>query len=179
MLPLDAELIEPSRVEVVRPIHSQTFNRNGTCKPRKLGGNPRQVSGYLVFDGATDGNRQVDPQIAVGGNYVLHATNKGLIIYTKQGEYVQGVSQSCFNGGIDPKLFYDAHNQVFGFDLWNPWDKAKQKPVNISVSETNDPTGAWNTYPVPAPDGRDGGGIGYSKTGLAIRFRVVPNKPLC
>lgn len=176
MLPLDAELIEPSRVEVVRPIHSQTFNRNGTCKPRKLGGNPRQVSGYLVFDGATDGNRQVDPQIAVGGNYVLHATNKGLIIYTKQGEYVQGVSQSCFNGGIDPKLFYDAHNQVFGFDLWNPWDKAKQKPVNISVSETNDPTGAWNTYPVPAPDGRDGGGIGYSKNWVGYSFPGGPEQ---
>ena len=39
------------------------------------------------------------------------------------------------------------------------WDKAKKKPVNISISETSDPTGAWNTYPVPAPKGRDGGGI--------------------
>jgi len=124
----------------------------------------------LVFDGANDGNRQVDPQIAVGGNYVLHATNTGLIIYSKKGEFVQGVSQRCFNGGIDPKLFFDAHNQVFGFDLWNPWDRAKQKPVNISVSESNDPTGAWNTYPVPAPGGRDGGGIGYSKKWIGYSF---------
>ena len=124
----------------------------------------------LVFDGADDGNRQVDPQIAVGGGHVLHATNNGLIIYTKAGRFVQGVSQRCFNGGIDPKLFYDAHNGVFGFDLWNPWDKEKKKPVNISVSETNDPTGAWNTYPVPAPGGRDGGGIGYSRKWIGYTF---------
>jgi hypothetical protein len=67
-------------------------------------------------------------------------------------------------------LFYDVHNHIFGFDLWNPWDEAKQKPVNISISESSDPTGAWNTYPVPAPDGRDGGGIGYSKQWIGYSF---------
>lgn len=161
---------KPQRTEVIEPIRNVTFNKNGKCRVRKLGGNPRQVSGLLVFDGATDGNRQVDPQIAVGGGYVLHGTNNGLIIYDKKGTFVQGVSQNCFNGGIDPKLFYDAHNQVFGFDLWNPWDKEKKKPVNISISETSDPTGAWNTYPVPAPGGRDGGGIGYSKKWIGYSF---------
>lgn len=162
--------IRPVRSEVIQPIRNETFNKNGQCPVRKQGGNPRTVSGLLVFDGSTDGNRQVDPQIAVGGGHILHATNNGLIIYTKQGEFVQGVSQRCFNGGIDPKLFYDSHNQVFGFDLWNPWDDAKLKPVNISVSETSDPTGAWNTYPVPAPGGRDGGGIGYSKKWIGYTF---------
>ena len=62
---------------------------------------------------------------------MLHGTNSGLIIYDKSGKFIEGVSQRCFNGGIDPKLFYDSHNQVFGFDLWNPWDKEKKKPVNI------------------------------------------------
>jgi hypothetical protein len=117
-----------------------------------------------------DGNRQVDPQIAVGGGYVLHGSNHGLIIYDKMGNFVQGVRQSAFNGGIDPKLFFDPHNKIFGFDLWNPWDEAKLKPVNISISETSDPTGPWNTYPVPAPGGRDGGGIGYSKKWIGYTF---------
>ncbi len=151
-----------ARTEVIQPIRNTSFNKEGACRERRQSGNPRQLNGYHVFDGSQDGNRQVDPQIAVGGDHVLHATNSGLVIYDKQGEFIQGVSQNCFNGGIDPKLFFDAHNGVFGFDLWNPWDEAKLKPVNISVSETNDPTGAWNTYPVPAPNGRDGGGIGYS-----------------
>ena len=169
-LPLLAEDVAPIRSEVITPIRNESFNKNGKCPERKLGGNPRMLNNVLVFDGATDGNRQVDPQIAVGGDHVLHATNSGLIIYTKNGEFVQGVSQRCFNGGIDPKLFYDRHNEVFGFDLWNPWDKEKKKPVNISVSETSDPTGAWNTYPVPAPGGRDGGGIGYSKKWIGYSF---------
>lgn len=160
----------PLRTDVIEPIRNDSFDREGSCSERRLGGNPRTVNGLLVFDGATDGNRQVDPQIAVGGGHVLHGTNNGLIIYTKAGEFVKGVSQQCFNGGIDPKLFYDAHNEVFGFDLWNPWDKQKQKPVNVSISATNDPTGVWYTYPVPAPEGRDGGGIGYSRKWIGYSF---------
>ena len=162
--------VGPSRTEEIEPLHNESFNKNGTARERKQGGNPRQVAGYLAFDGSMDGNRQVDPQVVVGGGHVLHGTNSGLIIYDKQGNFVQGVRQSAFNGGIDPKLFFDPHNRVFGFDLWNPWDKEKLKPVNISVSETSDPTGAWNTYPVPAPGGRDGGGIGFSKTWIGYSF---------
>jgi hypothetical protein len=162
--------VNPSRSEVVQPLHKVSFNDNGAAKERKQGGNPRQIHGYLAFDGSMDGNRQVDPQIAVGGGFVLHGTNLGLIIYDKKGNFVQGVKQSSFNKGIDPKMFFDPHNRVFGFDLWNPWDKAKLKPVNISVSETSDPTGAWNTYPVPAPGGVDGGGIGYSKKWIGYSF---------
>ncbi|MEN8157737.1 MAG: hypothetical protein ABFS10_12365 [Bacteroidota bacterium] len=163
-------IIKPTRTEVVEPIRNPTFSKSGACEQKKQGGNPRVVNGFMVFDGATDGNRQVDPQIAVGGGYVLHATNTGLIIYDKKGNLVDGVKQSCFNNGIDPKLFFDPHNRVFGFDLWNPWDKEKKKPVNISVSETSDPTGAWNTYPVPSPDEVDGGGIGYSRKWIGYSF---------
>ena len=166
----------PSRTEVIKPLRNETFNKNGKARPRKQGGNPRQVAGLLAFDGSMDGNRQVDPQIAVGGGYVFHGTNNGLIIYDKKGNYIQGVSQRAFNGGIDPKLFYDAHNKIFGFDLWNPWDKSKTKPVNISISETSDPKGAWNTYPVPIPNGRDGGAISYSKKWIGYSFPGGPEQ---
>ena len=167
---LQPALLMPSRTEVISPIRKASFNNNKECKERKQGGNPRKVSGYLAFDGSMDGNRQVDPQIAVGGGFVLHGSNSGLVIYDKKGNFIDGVSQNCFNKGIDPKLFFDPHNKVFGFDLWNPWDKEKKKPVNISISETSDPTGAWNTYPVPARKGVDGGGIGYSKKWIGYSF---------
>ncbi|MCB8932933.1 MAG: hypothetical protein H6534_05770 [Chthonomonadaceae bacterium] len=170
LLALTLQAVGPVRTEIVAPIHVASFNKDGQAKNRRQGGNPREVAGHLVFDGASDGNRQVDPQIAVGGGYVFHATNLGLVIYDKKGQYVDGVPQSEFNGGIDPKLFFDPHNRVFGFDLWNPWDKEKLKPVNISVSETADPRGAWNTYPVPAPAGVDGGGIGFSRKWIGYSF---------
>lgn len=160
----------PARTEVIEPIHNKDFDRGGKTRERRQGGGAREVSGLLVFDGSMDGNRQVDPQIAVGGGFVLHGTNSGIVIYTKAGEFVKGVPQSGFNGGIDPKMFFDPHGRVFGFDLWNPWDKAELKPVNISVSATDDPAGAWNTYPVPAPGGVDGGGIGFSRKWIGYSF---------
>ena len=160
----------PSRSETISPIRKESFNDSGTAQERKQGGNPRTIGGVFVFDGSMDGNRQVDPQIAIGNGFVFHATNSGLLIYDKKGNFVQGVSQAAFNGGIDPKLFFDLHNQVFCFDLWNPWDKEEKKPVNVSVSETADPTGPWNTYPIPAPGGRDGGGIGHSRKWIGYSF---------
>lgn len=159
----------PSRTEIISPIHKNEF-RKVDFPQRVQGGNPRMVNGYLAFDGAMDGNRQVDPQIAVGGGYVFHGTNSGLTIYDKKGNFIDGASQKAFANGIDPKLFFDPHNQVFGFDLWVYWDSLKVKPVNIAISETIDPTGAWNIYPVSASKGVDGGGIGFSKKWIGYSF---------
>lgn len=167
---LFAQPVGPVRQEVITPIRNATFNKGGQAKKRVQGGGAKMVNGLLTFGGSQDGNRQVDPQIAVGGGFVFHGTNSGLVIYDKKGAYVDGVPQSEFNGGIDPKLFYCASNKVFGFNLWNPWDKEEKKPVNVSVSETSDPRGAWNTYPVPAPKGVDGGGIGVSPKWIGYSF---------
>jgi len=166
------DTIRFSRSEQITPIHKNSFNnfKDAACKERRQGGTPRTVNGYLVFDGSQDGNRQVDPQIAVGNGYILHGTNSGIIVYNKKGAFVEGVSQNCFNGGIDPKLFYDPNNKIFGFDMWVYWDKEKVKPVNISISETNDPLGAWNVYPVSVSKGVDGGAIGYSRKWIAYSF---------
>ncbi|MFM9910646.1 MAG: hypothetical protein ACKVOW_14935 [Chitinophagaceae bacterium] len=165
-----SDTIHPSRTEIITPIHKSSFNNNNECKERRQEGNPQIINGYQVFNGSMDGNRQVDPQIAVGGGFILHGSNSGIIIYTKTGAYVSGVSQKCFNNGIDPKLYFDIHNNIFVFDLWWYYDTPKIKPVNISISETNNPTGAWNTYPVPATNGVDGGGIGYSQKWIGYSF---------
>ncbi len=164
------EKVYPSKTEVVNAIRKTSFNNEGQCPERKQGGNPTMVNGYQVFNGSMDGNRQVDPQIAVGGGYILEGTNSGLIIYDKKGQFVQGVSQKCFNNGIDPKMFFDIHNKVFVFDLWWYYDKEKTKPVNISVSETSNPTGAWNTYPISRTEEVDGGGIGYSRKWIGYSY---------
>lgn len=165
-----SDTLRPSSTEVVYPIHKIVFNNGNKCPERKQGGNPQMVNGYQVFNGSMDGYRQVDPQVAVGGGYILEGSNSGLMIYDKKGKFVQGVSQSCFNDGIDPKMFFDIHNKVFVFDLWWYYDEAKKKPVNISVSETSNPTGAWNIYPVSRTEEEDGGGIGYSKKWIGYSY---------
>jgi hypothetical protein len=164
------DTIRPVKTEVVNPMHKPDFNNGGQCPDRKQGGNPHVVNGYEVFNGSMDGDRQVDPQIAVGGGFILEGSNKGLIIYNKKGEFVEGVSQKYFNNGIDPKMFFDIHNKVFVFDMWWYYDKAKTKPVNIAVSETSNPTGAWNIYPVSRTEEVDGGGIGYSKKWIGYSY---------
>ncbi|MBL7846051.1 MAG: hypothetical protein JNL40_01185 [Cyclobacteriaceae bacterium] len=160
----------PSSTETVVPLHKTSFTNEGQCPERRQGGNPRMVNGYQVFNGSMDGNRQVDPQIAVGGGYVLEGSNNGLLIYDKQGNFVQGVSQKCFNNGIDPKMYFDIHNKVFVFDLWWYYDKEKTKPVNISVSATSNPSGAWNIYPISRTEEVDGGGIGYSRKWIGYSY---------
>ena len=161
---------QPVRSEVIQPLKKEAFNDGVPGHQRKQGGMPRENADAFIFDGSQDGYRQVDPQIAVGGGFVFHGTNDGLVIYDKDGNYVDGVTQAAFNGGIDPKLFFDPHNKVFGFDLWNPWDKEKLKPVNISISASSDPRGVWYTYPVPAPQGVDGGAIAYSRKWIGYSF---------
>lgn len=167
---INIDTIRPSKTEVVNPMHKTSFNNGNQCPERKQGGNPQIINGYLIFNGSMDGNRQVDPQIAVGGGYVLEGSNGGIIIYDKKGQFVQGVSQKCFNNGIDPKMFFDIHNKIFVFDLWWYYDKEKTKPVNIAVSETSNPTGAWNIYPVSRTEEVDGGGIGYSKKWIGYSY---------
>ncbi len=165
----DAKMF-PDSEAIILPIHKSSFNDSSECPVRKQGGNTRTINGYQVFDGSMDGDRQVDPQIAVGGGYILEASNKGLIIYDKKGNFVNGVSQKCFNNGIDPKLAFDIHNSIFLFDMWWYYDKAKEKPVNISVSETSNPNGAWNIYPVSRKEEVDGGAIGYSKKWIGYSY---------
>mgnify|MGYP007089159753 CR=1 FL=1 len=168
--------VEPVRTEVIEPIINESFNKGGKAMKRSQGGNPRLLNDILVFDGAQDGNRQVDPQIAVGGGFVFHGTNNGFVIYDKKGNYVDGVPQSEFNGGIDPKMHFDLHNKMFLFNLWDPWDGPKKKPVNVSVSASADPRKAWHTYPIPAPQGVDGGGIGYSRKWIGYSFPGGPER---
>lgn len=169
----DGSTISPVRSEMIQPSRIAHLHAKQK-KKRSLGGNPRTRDGVLVFDGATDGNRQVDPQIAVGKKHVLHGTNAGFTVYDKQGNLIDGVSQNGFMGGIDPKMFYCRNRNVFGFDLWVYWDKPKKKPVHISISESGDPTQAWNTYSVFAPEGRDGGAIGFSHDWVGYSFPGGP-----
>jgi hypothetical protein len=170
LLAVNVHAAKSIRVEVVKPITRATFDKGGKCRERQQGGNARTVNGYLVFDASMDGNRQVDPQIAVGGGFILHATNGGIIIYDKNGKQVAGTDLHCFGGGIDPKLFFDVNNRIFAFSIWKYWDKVSKKPIHVSVSATDDPRGAWNTYAITAPDGVDGGGLGQSTKWIGYTY---------
>jgi len=166
------ESVFPTRIVEVESLQKESLREfNGRLFPqRKQGGNPRKQGKILLFDGSMDGNRQVDPQIVVGGGFVFHGTNAGLIVYDKKGKYVDGVRSGAFNKGIDPKLLYSIQNKTFLFNIWQYWDKEKKKPVNLCVSKTQDPTKGWSVYPISVAEGRDGGGLGCSSKWIGYTF---------
>ena len=46
---LVGQVIKPIKVETIEPIRNETFHKNGECRERRQGGNPRKISGLLVF----------------------------------------------------------------------------------------------------------------------------------
>ncbi len=164
---VDNKLIYATKVETIQPI---VINDWSKCEDFTFQSNPITTANYDYFSGISDTDGQVDVQVAVGGNYVFHATNSGLSVFDKNGTLLKAVKQSCLNDGIDPKLFFDLHNKIFAIDFWHYYDDAKQKPLNLSVSATDNPLGKWNTYPISLKEAVDGGGLGYSKKWLAYAY---------
>ncbi len=89
-----------------------------------------------------------DPHMAVGPDHVIAAVNTAIGIYDKQGQLLNGpvTSDSFFSaasgcgGTFDPTVEYDegADRFIINYDA---------SPNNcIAVSQTGDPTGAWNLY---------------------------------
>jgi len=166
---------KPVRTETITPTRIPELTWDAKVKPLKQGGNPRLVGSTLVFDGCTDGNRQVDPQVAVGGGFVVHGTNSGLFVYDKKGNWKAGVPHHTVGGGIDPKLCYDVNNKVFCYDVWTYWDKEKKKPVNIAMTNSSDPTKGWNNYAISIPQGVDGGAVALSRKWVGYSYPGGPN----
>ena len=97
-----------------------------------------------------------DPQVAVGPGHVFEMVNIIGRIYTRTGATVQTFTLASFFGvpagfkDTDPKVFYDAlSNRWFAsyvslVDL--PGGNNDQARLHIAISQTSDPTGAWNVY---------------------------------
>ncbi|MGH8042320.1 MAG: proprotein convertase P-domain-containing protein [Rudaea sp.] len=90
-----------------------------------------------------------DPHMTVGLNHVIAVVNSAIGIYDKQGQLLNGpvTSDSLFSGisgqchgTFDPTVEYDegANRFIINYD-GSPNDC-------IAVSQTGDPTGAWNVY---------------------------------
>jgi hypothetical protein len=133
-----------------------------------------EKTNVFSFDGThLDEDAQIDPQIAVGANYVLHASNAGVIIYDKKGEIKTAQTLECFTQSLDcfdPKTFYDASNKYFGLAVWDGYNTKGSKPMKLCFSQTDNPMQAWNIYSLPASNATDGGSIGYGKKWIVYRY---------
>ncbi len=116
---------------------------------------------------------QIDPQVAVSANYVLHLTNNAAIVYNKSGVLLQAININCLTKsiwGIDPKLYYDANKNYFGFSVYDYEDVKNKKPFKFMISQSENPTSYWYQYKVSGQDAEDGGSIGYGKDWIVYEY---------
>ncbi len=97
-----------------------------------------------------------DPQVAVGPEYVFEMVNIIGRIYMRTGGTVQTFTLADFFGvpagylDTDPKVIYDAlsgrwfASYVSLIDLHG--QNNDQARLHLAISQTRDPTGAWNMY---------------------------------
>ncbi|MCP5100657.1 MAG: DNRLRE domain-containing protein, partial [Chloroflexi bacterium] len=95
------------------------------------------------------GNVPPDPELAVGPNHAIAVVNVAFEIYDKSGNVLNGpttfasfmASNPTCTGVFDPNALYDeeADRYVLAID-------ADGTDYCIAVSQTGDPTGAWNIY---------------------------------
>ncbi|HWO25218.1 MAG TPA: hypothetical protein VNO30_41045 [Kofleriaceae bacterium] len=145
------------------------------CPAKNIVPNPRESDGNLLFNSVSDGDGQLDPQIAVGGGFVMTASNTQLVVHQKTGAVVRAVDFSCFakaqQGTIDPKLVYSREQQRFvlaGFQ--DPWTEANRR-IKLSFSKTSDPTAGWLQLTINGvTDMVDGGNLGYSGDWVAYSY---------
>jgi hypothetical protein len=172
------KIIKHSKVFNVKPVVIKNMNSLASKETCNININnnidENNKTQILSFNGTEFPSQgQIDPQIAVGGNYVLHASNAGVSIYDKQGNLKQASGLNCFTkstDAFDPKLFFDYTNKFFGFGVWDGYNDAQKKPMRLMFSQTDNPTQAWNIYSIPANDGKDGGSIGYGKKWIIYAY---------
>jgi len=97
-----------------------------------------------------------DPQAAVGPNHVFEMVNVIGRVYTRAGGSVQTFTLRSFFGVLagysdtDPRVFFDAlSNRWFAsyaslLDM--PGSVNDRGRLHLAISQTDDPTGAWNVY---------------------------------
>ncbi len=130
--------------------------KNAGSSPVPLGGTPNGSGGTLAASTGTTFNGPgqfgwipYDAAIAVGPSHVLVLTNAQFGIYTKAGAFVSLTQYDNFFGtaagtAFDGKCFYDA---VAGhFVMLTDMESNPNAFMNVAVSQTTDPTGAWWIY---------------------------------
>ena len=100
--------------------------------------------------------RPPDPQLAVGPDHIFEMVNISGRIYSRTGAIVQSFSLASFFGvptgadDTDPKLIYDGLSgrwfATYVSSVNGPGPNFDVGRLHIAVSQTSDPTGAWNVY---------------------------------
>ena len=133
------------------PEASMTSSGPSVAASQPLAAGSNLVAVLSGFDGSnfmtSGGYTPPDVQVAAGPNHIVEMVNLQETIYTKAGAQVKSVALDAFfiAGGddlTDPRVYYDQANGRWFASI----SDATVNEVNVAVSETSDPTGAWYVY---------------------------------
>jgi hypothetical protein len=136
------------------------------------------------FPGTTDNGTMIPPDTmgAVGPNHVVESLNSQIQILNRSGTLLKTVTQTGFwssLGGVseafDPRVDYDPYNNRWIMSAGaNP--EAANAYVLIGVSQTTDPTGAWNLYKAVADSSgatwADFPTLGFNKNWIVVQANM-------
>ncbi len=142
--------VPPSvRVSVYRDLHTQA-----RAPERSVSGatSPLPTVNFAAL-GDDDTSIPPDTNGAVGPDHLMVALNNNIRIQSRTGTTINTVSEDFFWSStgasdiFDPHVSYDPYGNRWIFAaLSNP--KSAGSSVLLGVTQTNDPTGAWNLYRV-------------------------------
>jgi hypothetical protein len=142
---------------------------------------PDIVSGFEGLDSTDNpfGLSPPDPQVAVGPNHVVEFVNVTGRIYTKAGVPVSTFSLDdffrVFSGAFssDPRVIYDdVHHRFFASFVDLDYG-ANFGDLFLAISQTDDPTGAWNQYVASFPGAvPDYPGIGVTDDKFTLSYNL-------
>ena len=124
-----------------------------------------------------------DPQLAVGPNHVFEMVNITGRIFNKTGVVVDTFPLASFFDvpvgwfDFDPKIIYDDISDRWFASYASTLDNAVGTDygrLHLAISQTSDPTGAWNVYACQYSDGNfaDYPGIGVTDDKLTVSANI-------
>ena len=100
----------------------------------------------------TPGLEPPDPWVAVNATHVVQSTNSQIRIYNRSGAMLVTVPTWAFfatapdERDFDPKVIWDAYHGRWVAEVASTNGDSSLNFLNLAISETSDPTGAWNLY---------------------------------
>lgn len=131
------------------------------------------------FAALGDNNTVIPPDVngAAGPSHLMVTLNSQVRIQNRTGGIISTVSLNSFwsgtgaTGVFDPKILYDPYQNHWMFTAVSN-SRSSASSVLIGVSQTSDPTGAWNLYRIDA-DPANAGWADYPSFGFNKNWIVV------
>ena len=155
-------------------------------KPSPGTNSQNSFSPIIDFNGIDDINSSIPPDVGgqVGPNHVMTTLNSFVRVSSRTGTVISTVTLNAFFSSVgapstfDPKVLYDPYNNRWIITACGNAQSASSALL-IGVSQTNDPTGAWNLYSIDVDAANtnwfDYHSIGFNKNWVVIGGNMFTN----